>query len=76
MAIELKSDTIRVKINGTKLPDGQHEGTWGGYVLKFKAGKFDVEVDTANGVRTMAAPVIVTIKDGQISAKLKNRQGE
>ena len=44
------------------IPDGQYEGTWGGYHVRFKVdhGR-EITAKTSVGIRTPSAPCIVTI---------------
>lgn len=53
-----------------KLPDGKYKGTWGAYRVTFGIGKKQYRMEMKDGIRTTAAPCIVTVKNGQVSVSL------
>lgn len=53
------------------LPDGEYEGTWGGYVVKVIFNGIEYRGDTNVGIRTPCAPCIVTVLNGEMSVKVK-----
>ena len=50
--------------------DGDYPGTWGGYSVKTVIDGYDVNFTVEQGVRTIAAPCIVRILDGNITAEM------
>lgn len=54
---------IKLVETENKLLSGDYEGVWGGYVVRFQAEGLIYEGQTNIGIRTMAAPCIVTITE-------------
>lgn len=50
-------------------PPGSYQGTWGGYKARFYANGHWYEVDTFDGIRTPAAPCVVTISEQGITVE-------
>ena len=51
----------------TTLPDGLYNGTWGGYVIELKYNNDTYELVTEDGVRGINIPVIVEIREGEVT---------
>lgn len=68
---ETKVLSITEIIEESSLPDGEHEGVWGAYLVKLKVNGHYYELRTENGIRTMAAPCVVTAKDGKATVRTK-----
>ena len=51
----------------TTLPDGLYNGTWNGYVIELRYNKEAYELATEDGVRGINMPVVVKIKNGEVT---------
>jgi hypothetical protein len=60
-----------LEVTAVMPPDGEYEGTWGGYVVRFHAHDKAYQAKTRDGIRTPSAPVIVTVKDGKCEIELR-----
>lgn len=60
------------KINMKSLPDGEFSGTWGGYVVDANIGNSVVRFDVEHGIRTIAAPCVVIITEGNVTVRLES----
>jgi len=50
----------------TTVPDGEHEGTWGGHTLRFGLDDGEFKVDTRRGIRGIACPVKFEVIGGRL----------
>jgi hypothetical protein len=69
--IEAEIVSISEVIDESYLPDGEYEGVWGGRVVKLKHNCHYFELGTSSGIRAMAAPCVVTVKDGKATVRAK-----
>ena len=52
------------------IPDGEYSAIWGGYGVKANVHGVCIEMKTTEvGIRTLAAPSTVTVKDGKITVR-------
>lgn len=74
MTTQIIPGSLSCQINGM-LPDGEYEGVWGGYVVtvnfSFGLGDLKIKMAASDGIRTVASPCVVTIKDGVATVKTK-----
>lgn len=56
-------------VDFSKIPTGMYPGFWGGYEVETIIDGETYQFRTENGIRTMNAPVIVTVKDGVVSVE-------
>jgi hypothetical protein len=54
-----------------KLPDGEYKGLWGGNIVNAFIGKHFYQLKVSVGIRTFAAPCVVTVKDGKATVRTK-----
>lgn len=53
-------------VDFSKIPTGIYTGLWGGYEVETIIDGETYQFKTENGIRTMNAPVLVTVKDGVV----------
>lgn len=53
----------------SELPNGEYEGTWGGYEVTVEIDGATYRFKTEDGIRTFNASVLVTVKDGVVSVE-------
>ena len=58
-------------VDGVTVPDGDYEGTWGGYRATFEFEGRRYECDTKRGIRTPSVPAIIRISQSGISVSVK-----
>ena len=51
-------------------PDGEYQGVWAGYVLKFQVGDDEYRAETLEAILTIAADVVVKVVGGEIFVTL------
>lgn len=68
--MKIQNISLIVAPQSAALPDGEYEGTWGGYIVivQHEGKTYHVEVD--QGIRTMAAPCTLTIRGSEAEVKL------
>lgn len=55
------------------VPNGQYDGVWGGYQVKFECNGFPYGFRTKDGIRTPAAPCVVTVCFDKVTVEVKKR---
>lgn len=58
-----------------EIPDGDYEGSWGGYSVRFCKDGCEYELTIDKGIRTMKAPCKVRIHEGKVFVAVKERSG-
>lgn len=61
-----------LKLEPARLPDGEYEGRWGGYVVTVVHGGFEYQGSTSNAIRTPNAPCVVTVVNGEMNVRVKD----
>jgi hypothetical protein len=69
MVTEVVSVRRIIRADVSELPDGRYPSVWGGYVVEAVIGGKLYELVTEDGIRTIAAKCIVTIKDGKVTVE-------
>lgn len=52
-----------------EVPDGEYYGTWGAYYAEVTIDGKRHRFRTENGIRTMNAPCVITVRDGQATVR-------
>ena len=55
-------------------PDGEWDGVWSGYVVRWETEHGQYEAKSKNGVRGINVSCVVTVTNGQFSCKAKSRR--
>lgn len=71
----MKSEITKIELveqpDPASLPNGEYQGTWGGYEVDTKINGHTYRLHTERGIRTFAARCRVIIKDGQITVETR-----
>lgn len=59
------------KIELSELPDGEYEGTWGGYVINATVNGMSVRFKTKWGIRGVNIPCVVIVNNGSVIVEEK-----
>ena len=57
------------EVRPANLPDGKYDGVWGGYVVKVSIGNANYELTTDLGIRTPAAPCLVSVDGSNVTVE-------
>lgn len=64
---ETKAKSATEVVDFISLPDGNYPGSWGGYGVEFEVNNRKIHLSVENGVRTIAMPCMVHIRNGEIT---------
>ena len=64
-------ETIRERISGSSLPDGNYEGFWSGYNVDVVINGRNIELAVNYGARGLLIPCIVKINNGSVTVTSK-----
>jgi hypothetical protein len=67
----MESKAIECVIVSQMPPEGEYNGFWGGYRVRFDVDGSEYECKMRDGIRTPAARCTVRVKNGSITAKIK-----
>lgn len=65
----MKAKGLSITRTVNSLPDGHYKGRWGGYLVTLEIGGDVYYIDTNIGIRSMSAPCVVVVKDGEIAVE-------
>lgn len=71
MSKVVSAKIIEKDIEVSDIPEGDHYGTWGAYVVIFEVGNTVYQLQTEDGIRTCDIPCVVCSHNGSVVVKTR-----
>lgn len=60
-----------IPVQPSDLPEGDHDGTWGGYVVDVQIQNKSYRLSVDTGIRGIDCPCVVHVQDGEVTVRAR-----